>query len=77
MTFYFKDWKFRVEFSEKLTIFIKEVQHLKSIGFEKDLLQKFLTIFSDSLKYYKKGVALKQLGNFYTSIGKWISEPHK
>jgi len=66
MEIQFDNWSFSINFSNRLTAFIREVQQLKCIGFAKAINTKIEKVNTDGVKFHEIGIALKQLGNFFT-----------
>jgi dynein heavy chain 2 len=56
----------RVHYSEKLVTLLKDVRQLTELGFK--LPKRVVDISEDGKKYYKEGVTLKQVANFYNNM---------
>jgi len=57
----------KVNYSEKLVTLVKDARALGEHGFPPD--KKIQVIVERAKKFYKEGVALKQIANFYNSMG--------
>lgn len=65
----------KVNYSEKLVTLVKDARMLGELGYKinKDILQ----VTENAKKYYKEGVTLKQVANFYNSMGTQMIECQK
>ncbi|XP_055895255.1 cytoplasmic dynein 2 heavy chain 1-like isoform X1 [Biomphalaria glabrata] len=61
-----KDGKLRVNYSDRLVTLLREVRQLSSIGFS--VPAKIQQVAETAQKFYRYGVILKQVGNFYNTI---------
>ena len=57
----------KVNYSEKLVTLVKDARAIGEHGFPKD--SRITAIVDQAKKFYKEGVALKQIANFYNSMG--------
>jgi len=57
----------KVNYSEKLVTLVKDARALGEHGFPPD--KSITAIVDRAKKFYKEGVALKQIANFYNSMG--------
>jgi dynein heavy chain 2 len=57
----------KVNYSEKLVTLVKDARAIGEHGFTLD--KNILGIVNQAKKFYKEGVALKQIANFYNSMG--------
>ena len=57
----------KVNYSDKLVTLVKDARILAEMGFKihKDIIQ----VTENAKKFYKEGVTLKQVANFYNSMG--------
>jgi len=57
----------KVNYSDKLVTLVKDSRMLSEMGFKvhKDIIQ----VTENAKKFYKEGVTLKQVANFYNSMG--------
>jgi len=65
----------KVNYSDKLVTLVKDARMLGELGFKinKDIIQ----VTENAKKYYKEGVTLKQVANFYNSMGTQMIECQK
>lgn len=57
----------KVNYSEKLVTLVKDARAIGEHGFPVD--KHIVDIVRQAKKFYKEGVALKQIANFYNSMG--------
>jgi len=57
----------KVNYSEKLVTLVKDARAIGEHGFPLD--KNILAIVNQAKKFYKEGVVLKQIANFYNSMG--------
>jgi dynein heavy chain 2 len=57
----------KVNYSEKLVTLVKDARAIGEHGFPLD--KKITQIVDQAKKFYKEGVTLKQIANFYNSMG--------
>ena len=57
----------KVNYSEKLVTLVKDARAIGEHGFPLD--KKITAIVDQAKKFYKEGVTLKQIANFYNSRG--------
>lgn len=57
----------KVNYSEKLVTLVKDARAIGEHGFPLD--QSIRQVVEQAKKFYKEGVALKQIANFYNSMG--------
>ena len=57
----------KVNYSEKLVTLVKDARAIGEHGFPLD--KKIIVIVDRAKKFYKEGVTLKQIANFYNSMG--------
>lgn len=65
----------KVNYSEKLVTLVKDGRALLELGFKVD--EKLSKIIDNAKKFYKEGVCLKQIANFYNSMGSQIVDCQK
>jgi dynein heavy chain 2 len=65
----------KVNYSDKLVTLVKDSRMLSEMGFKvhKDIIQ----VTENAKKFYKEGVTLKQVANFYNSMGTQMIECQK
>ena len=65
----------KVNYSDKLVTLVKDARILAEMGFKihKDIIQ----VTENAKKFYKEGVTLKQVANFYNSMGTQMIECQK
>lgn len=56
----------KVNYSDKLVTLVKDARLLGELGFR--IPQAILKITENAKKFYKEGVILKQVANFYNSM---------
>jgi dynein heavy chain 2 len=57
----------RVNYSDKLVTLVKDARILAEMGFKID--KEIINVTEKAKKFYKEGVTLKQVANFYNSMG--------
>jgi len=57
----------KVNYSEKLVTLVKDARAIGEHGFPLD--KRIMQIVDQAKKFYKEGVILKQIANFYNSMG--------
>ncbi len=55
-----------VNYSEKLVTLVKDARAIGELGFQYD--KTIFKIVEQAKKFYKEGVCLKQIANFYNSM---------
>ena len=69
------DKKLRVNYSGKLVNLLREVRQLQSLGFS--IPREVVKATNDADQFYRLAVTLKQVANFYNSIGAQMLEVQK
>jgi len=64
-----------VNYSEKLVTLVKDARMLGEMGFK--IHKDIITVTENAKKFYKEGVTLKQVANFYNSMGTQMIECQK
>ena len=67
-----KDGKVTVHYSERLVTLLREVRQLGALGFK--IPEKIDAVANEAKRYYRYGVVLKQVANFYNTIDTQIIE---
>jgi dynein heavy chain 2 len=65
----------KVNYSEKLVTLVKDSRAVGEHGYKLD--KKIQDIVEQAKKFYKEGVALKQVANFYNSMGTQVISSQK
>ena len=65
----------KVNYSDKLVTLVKDSRLLAEMGFK--IHKDIHTVVENAKKYYKEGVTLKQVANFYNSMGTQMIECQK
>lgn len=65
----------KVNYSEKLVTLVKDARMLGEMGFK--IHKDIITVTENAKKFYKEGVTLKQVANFYNSMGTQMIECQK
>jgi dynein heavy chain 2 len=65
----------KVNYSDKLVTLVKDARMLGELGFK--IPKQVSVITENAKKYYKEGVTLKQVANFYNSMGTQMIECQK
>eukprot|EP00667_Euglena_gracilis_P000034 EG_transcript_34 len=68
------DGRIRVNFSERLVEVMKEVRQLTALGFT--IPKEILKMCTNAQKFFRHGVALKQVANFYNMMDKELIPSH-
>ena len=58
----------KVNYSEKLVTLVKDTRMLSEMGFK--IPKELQDITANAKKFYKEGVTLKQVANFYNTMGR-------
>lgn len=69
------DKKLRVNYSGRLVSLLREVRQLQALGF--NVPREVVKATTDADKFYRLAVTLKQVANFYNSIGRQMLEFQK
>ena len=62
----------KVNYSDKLVTLVKDARMLGEMGFK--IHRDILIVTENAKKFYKEGVVLKQVANFYNSMGTQMIE---
>ena len=65
----------KVNYSDKLVTLVKDARMLSEMGFK--IHKDIVLVTENAKKYYKEGVTLKQVANFYNSMGTQMIECQK
>jgi dynein heavy chain 2 len=63
------DGLLKVNYSERLVLLLREVRQLCEMGFRKQIPSQIIKTVEDGKKFYKEALTLKQVANFYNSMG--------
>ena len=66
MEFDFSDGTLKVNYSERLVSLLREVRQLTALGFK--ISRKIRAAADNAQKFYRHGIVLKQVANFYNTI---------
>jgi len=75
MTMDYSDGMLKVSYSDRLVAFIKETRQLAEFGFK--VPKDYLKVAQQAKKFYKEGLALKQVAHFYNSMSSQIMDAQK
>jgi len=67
----------KVNYSEKLVTLVKDARAVGEHGYKDQLHPDIVRIVEQAKKFYKEGVALKQVANFYNSMGTQVIQCQK
>lgn len=62
----------KVNYSDRLVTLVKDYRALVEQGKGKDINQTIAKVVENAKKFYKEGVTLKQIANFYNSMNTQI-----
>lgn len=75
MTLDYSDGLLKVSYSDRLVTFLKETRQLAEFGFK--VPKDYLKVAQQAKKFYKEGLALKQVAHFYNSMSSQIMDSQK
>jgi dynein heavy chain 2 len=71
----YEEGHLKVNISDRLSAFLKETRQLAEFGFK--VPKEYLKVAQQAKKFYKEGLALKQVAHFYNSMSSQIMEAQR